>query len=78
RKLTKVYWNLAPELLYEEAIRRGEAKLAQGGALVAETGQHTGRSPQDKFVVRDALTERTVAWENNKPMSGDDFDRLYA
>lgn len=78
RKLAKVYWNLAPELLYEESIRRGEAVLAAGGALVAETGHHTGRSPQDKFVVRDALTERSVAWENNKPISGDDFDCLYA
>jgi phosphoenolpyruvate carboxykinase (ATP) len=78
RKLAKVFWNLAPEPLYEIAIRRGEAMLAAGGALVAETGHHTGRSPQDKFIVRDALTERTVAWENNKPISGDDFDRLYA
>jgi phosphoenolpyruvate carboxykinase (ATP) len=78
RRLAKVHWNLVPERLYEEAIRRGEAVLAAGGALVAETGHHTGRSPQDKFIVRDALTEPSVAWEINKPMSGDDFDRLYA
>ena len=49
-----VFRNLEAPRLYEEAIRRGEAKIATGGALVAETGAHTGRSPQDKFIVRDA------------------------
>ena len=48
-----VFRNLEAPRLYEEAIRRGEAKIATGGALVAETGAHTGRSPQDKFIVRD-------------------------
>ena len=49
-----VFRNLEAPRLYEEAIRRGEAEIASGGALVAETGAHTGRSPQDKFIVRDA------------------------
>jgi ATP-dependent phosphoenolpyruvate carboxykinase len=49
-----VRYNFGAAFLTEEAIRRGEAKLTAHGALVAETGQHTGRSPKDKFVVRDA------------------------
>ena len=66
--LKAVYWNLEAPQLYEHAIRNGEARIAAGGALVVETGQHTGRSALDKFVVRDALTENTVWWDNNKAM----------
>lgn len=73
-----VKWNLLEPQLYEDAISRGEARLAAGGALVVETGQHTGRSAQDKFVVRDATTEATVWWDNNKPMQPAHFDVLYA
>ena len=54
RDLERVYWNLEAPALYEQSIARGEARLAKGGALLAETGIHTGRSPKDKFVVRDA------------------------
>ena len=54
-----VRYNFGAAALYEEAIRRGEARLTAHGALVAETGQHTGRSPKDKFVVRDAEPRRT-------------------
>ncbi|HEU4985830.1 MAG TPA: phosphoenolpyruvate carboxykinase, partial [Rhizobiaceae bacterium] len=59
-------------------IRRGEAKLTAHGAIVAETGQHTGRSAKDKFVVRDADTEPHVWWDNNMSMSRQHFDTLYA
>lgn len=62
--------------LYEAAIRKGEARVAQGGALVVETGQHTGRSPQDKFVVRDKMTEKTIWWQNNKALSPEQFALL--
>ncbi|MCB1462228.1 MAG: phosphoenolpyruvate carboxykinase [Nitratireductor sp.] len=72
-----VHWNLLAPELYEHAIRRGEASIAAGGALVVETGQHTGRSAQDKFVVRDALTEDTVWWDNNKAMDPLKFERLH-
>lgn len=78
KDLGNVYYNLTPALLYEEAIRRDEAKLTAQGALVAYTGQHTGRSAQDKFVVRTAETEPHVWWDNNKPMSQEHFDVLYA
>ena len=73
-----VYFNLTPADLYEEAIRRGEATISAHGAIVAHTGQHTGRSAKDKFVVRDASTDATVWWDNNKPMEVDAFDRLHA
>ena len=71
-----VRYNFGAAALYEEAIRRGEARLTADGALVAETGQHTGRSPKDKFVVRDATTEHHVWWDNNKPMTPAQFDAL--
>jgi len=70
-------WNDTTPALYEQAILRGEASLAQGGALVALTGQHTGRSPNDKFIVRDAKTDGTIWWGNvNKPASPEMFSRL--
>ncbi len=71
-----VYYNLDEARLYEEAIRRGEAELTADGALRALTGQHTGRSAKDKFVVRDGETENVIWWDNNKPMSRAHFDAL--
>ena len=47
-----VYWNLSTPVLYEEAIRRREGRMAHLGPLVVRTGEHTGRSPNDKFVVK--------------------------
>ncbi|TIW68811.1 MAG: phosphoenolpyruvate carboxykinase (ATP), partial [Mesorhizobium sp.] len=73
-----VRYNFGAAALYEEAIRRGEARLTAHGALVAETGQHTGRSPKDKFVVRDGATEPHVWWDNNKAISPAQFDALLA
>ena len=74
----KVHYNLQAAELYEEALRRGEANLTADGALVAYTGQHTGRSPKDKFVVRDAATEPHVWWDNNKAITSEQFDALLA
>src|SRR5947209_9988325 len=51
--LAAVHWNLVEAPLYEHALANGEAQLVEGGALCAETGIHTGRSPKDKFVVCD-------------------------
>ncbi len=62
----------APEL-YEEAIRRSEARLSAAGALVVETGIHTGRSPKDKCVVRDDATRDAIWWDNNRAMSPEHF-----
>jgi phosphoenolpyruvate carboxykinase (ATP) len=77
-QLRAAYWNLRPPRLYEEAIRRGEAKLTAGGALVVETGQHTGRSAKDKFILREAETEDRIWWDNNGAISRPAFDRLHA
>ena len=57
-----VYWNLPAARLAEMAVRRGEAKLASEGPLVCLTGAHTGRSPQDKFVVADPAIDGEVWW----------------
>jgi phosphoenolpyruvate carboxykinase (ATP) len=74
-----VYWNLPPARLYEEAIRRAEAKIAAAGPLVAETGQYTGRSPNDKFIVREAGSESDIWWGDvNRGISEESFDRLHA
>ena len=74
-KSVRKNWNEAR--LYETAVANGEARVAKGGALVVETGQHTGRSAKDKFTVRDELTENTVWWDNNAAMTPAHFDALW-
>ena len=78
RNLKAVHWNLEAPRLYEEALARGEGQLARGGAFVATTGSHTGRSPKDKFVVRDAATENEIWWDNNGAITPEQFDTLYS
>ncbi len=75
--LKSVHWNYSEPQLYKESLSRNEAELTAGGALVAYTGQHTGRSAQDKFIVRDATTKDTVWWENTKEMAPSKFETLY-
>jgi phosphoenolpyruvate carboxykinase (ATP) len=75
--LTKVYWNLPEPLLIEQAVARKEAKLARGGALVADTGAHTGRSPKDKFIVLDDMTRDTIWWDNNGQLTQVQFQTLF-
>jgi phosphoenolpyruvate carboxykinase (ATP) len=64
--------------LVELAIARGEGQLTSTGALAVETGVHTGRSVQDKFIVRDATTDKAIWWDNNKPMAPEHFELLWA
>lgn len=72
-----VQYNLTAPALAEEAIRRGEARFSADGAVVARTNL-TGRSPKDKFMVRDATTESKVAWGGfNNGFDPDKFDALY-
>lgn len=68
-------WNEAR--LYQEIVRRGEGEVAEGGALVVKTGEHTGRSAKDKFTVRDASTEDQVWWDNNASMTPEQFSNLW-
>jgi len=73
-----VHWNMGTAQLIELAVGRGEGKLSKDGALVCLTGQHTGRSPNDKFIVKDSTTESTVDWGKvNVPMTSDHFDALH-
>ena len=73
-----IHRNLCAPQLYEHALARREARLASGGALLAHTGAHTGRSADDKFAVRDATTESQLWWDNNKPMQPQHFAALKA
>ncbi|KQS71952.1 phosphoenolpyruvate carboxykinase [ATP] [Rhizobium sp. Leaf371] len=74
--IVAVRYNLTPAELYEESLRLGEAQVTADGALRALTGQHTGRSAKDKFVVRDATTTDQIWWDNNKEMSPAHFETL--
>ena len=74
----ELHWNLSTAPLVEYAVKRDEGMLAKDGPLVVKTGKHTGRSAQDKFTVRDELTDSVVWWnKGNKPMDPAAFDRLY-
>ncbi|MEZ5312831.1 MAG: phosphoenolpyruvate carboxykinase (ATP) [Thermoanaerobaculia bacterium] len=74
-----VYWNLPPAQLYEEAVRRGEAAISADGALICHTGEFTGRSPNDKFVVEEPGSKENVWWGKvSKPIAPESFDRLLA
>jgi phosphoenolpyruvate carboxykinase (ATP) len=74
-----VYWNLSPARLSEMAVLRGEAKLASEGPLVCLTGSHTGRSPQDRFVVGDAAVDGEIWWgEVNRRFERERYDALWS
>ena len=73
-----VHWNLGVAALYEFALRRGEGTLSKDGAFVCSTGKYTGRSPNDKFVVKEASSEKNIDWGKvNKPFEPAKFDALH-
>ena len=73
-----VHWNLSHAALYEVAIARREGHLAADGPIVCRTGHHTGRSPNDKFVVREPSSEPHVHWGDvNRPLAPAAFDALH-
>ncbi|WP_022702550.1 phosphoenolpyruvate carboxykinase [Pseudorhodobacter ferrugineus] len=76
--LGAVHYNLIEPALIEAAVKAGEGNLGIGGAFLVSTGQFTGRSPKDKFVVRSATTENTIWWENNAAMTPEAFAALRA
>jgi len=75
----RIHWHPTTSQLYSHALARGEAQLAEGGPLVVDTGVHTGRSPKDKFIVREPGSESRIWWGDvNAEISEESFDRLRA
>jgi phosphoenolpyruvate carboxykinase (ATP) len=75
---TQVHWTPGTPALYEAAITRREGVIAADGPLVCSTGQHTGRSPNDRFIVQEPTSESHVAWGKvNRPIDAASFDGLH-
>ena len=73
-----VWWNLTTPALYEHALQRREGQLAHLGPLVVSTGQFTGRSPKDKYLVSEPSSHEKIWWgEVNQPMSPEHYDALH-
>src|SRR5258707_6212264 len=78
-KYQLAHWNLGTSQLVEKALQRTEGMLASGGAFVVKTGRFTGRSPKDKYIVREPGTAGTVDWgDEYQPMSEQVVDQIYA
>jgi phosphoenolpyruvate carboxykinase (ATP) len=78
KNLAAAFWNLSPAELVEETITLGQGSLSDTGALCVDTGEFTGRSPKDKFIVKDANTEKSVWWSQfNIPFESQKFDQLF-
>jgi len=76
--LRMAYWNLPSEALYEEITFRREARISHLGPIIANTGKHTARSANDKFIVKEPTTENQIWWgQYNRPFSTDKFNDLY-
>jgi phosphoenolpyruvate carboxykinase (ATP) len=76
--LNKIYWNLPVEALYEEAIFRNEGKITRQGSFVVNTGKHTARAANDKFMVREPTSEGQIWWgQYNRPYSSEKFNDLF-
>lgn len=76
--LDQAHYNLSEPSLIQHALKRDEGTLGKGGALLVTTGEFTGRSPNDKFVVKTDDVADTIWWDNNAPMTPDAFDQLHA
>lgn len=72
----KLHFNITPSQLIEIAIKRKEVQLSSGGAIVAKTGKYTGRSPKDKFIVKELASELAIDWKTNQQMTSANFDLL--
>lgn len=73
-----VHYQLSPEELVAQTLARRQGSLSDTGALVVNTGEFTGRSPKDKFIVKDSITAGSVNWNDfNLPFSAENFERLY-
>jgi phosphoenolpyruvate carboxykinase (ATP) len=72
----QVIWNPTTSVLYEHAVVRGDARIAEGGPLVVDTGRHTGRSPKDKFIVREPSSQDRIWWGGNGEVDEESFQGL--
>ena len=76
--VARIYWNQSVPSLYEEAVRRREGLISAEGPIVCRTGQHTGRSPNDKFIVQEPSSAERVWWSKvNRPIDPRHFDTLH-
>lgn len=76
--LVNIHYQLNPKELIDATIKRKEGVLNDTGALVINTGEFTGRSPKDKFIVKDEITKDTINWNNfNLPIDSTHFDSIY-
>lgn len=77
--VNNIFYNLTTPALYEQAIRRREALIAHLGPMVTRTGHHTGRSPNDKFIVKEPTTENNISWGKiNRPIDEEFFNKLHS
>ena len=77
-KNAKVQYQLSSEQLHKLTIEKGQGVEAASGALAVNTGEFTGRSPKDRFIVKDAVTQDRVWWGNiNIPFESDAYEKLY-
>ena len=73
-----IHYQASPEELIHDCLRRGEGVLSDTGALVIQTGEFTGRSPKDRFIVKDAVTAKTIQWNDfNQPIDESCFDTVF-
>jgi phosphoenolpyruvate carboxykinase (ATP) len=78
RNVNNVYWNLTTPALYEQIIRRREGVVGQLGPIIVRTGAFTGRSPNDKFIVKEPSSENEISWGKvNVPFTEENFNRVY-
>lgn len=74
---TVLYYNRPRSFYIQEAVRKGQGSLSKDGALLVKTGEHTGRSANDRYIVKTPATENTIWWENNlTPMTLENFESL--
>ena len=72
------HWNLSPEQLSKIAVEKGQATITSSGAININTGEFTGRSPMDRFIVKDSITENSVWWGDvNLPFDEEKFNKLH-